>query len=285
MKALTCQIPDSLYAALQRRRNGDNETYDHIVAEALSKSLDTPIHTLFQVSTSAALVEGVYQGAVRVSRLLRHGDFGLGTFVDLDGEMVVLDGVCYQISATGTVAPVDGARLIPYAVVTRFSAAFRADHRKIPNIDVLVAACDQLRDSNNIFYAFRVRGAFHSVKTRAMRTVVEGTTLKRAASAQQEFCFEQLRGTLIGLWSPAFAASFSVPGYHFHFLSEDRQRGGHVLACDAEDVDIEGCSINEMHVSLPETKEFLQADLTRDPVKDLLAAERSRDQGEPIGTT
>ena len=275
MKAITCQIPDSLYAALQRRMNAESETCDHIVAEALSQSLDTPIHTLFQVSTSAALVEGVYQGAVRVSRLLDHGDFGLGTFVDLDGEMAVLDGVCYQISATGAIAPVDGDRLIPYAVVTRFSAAFRAEHREIPNINALVAACDRLRDSNNIFYAFRVHGMFQTVKTRVMRPALEGATLKMAASAQKEFCFEHLRGTLIGLWSPDFAASFSVPGYHFHFLSEDRQKGGHVLGCRASDAEIEGCSINEMHVSLPETEEFLQADLTRDPVKDLLDAERT----------
>jgi len=265
--------------------NGDNESCDHIVAEALSRSLDTPIHTLFQVSTSAALVEGVYQGAVRVSRLLRHGDFGLGTFVELDGEMIVLDGVCYQISATGAIAPVDGDRLIPYAVVTRFSADYRADHREIPNVDALVAACDQLRDSNNLFYAFRARGRFHTMKTRVMRPVLEGTTLKMAASAQQEFCFEQLQGTLIGLWSPGFAASFSVPGYHFHFLSEDRQKGGHVLDCRASDGDIEGCSINEMHVSLPETEEFLRADLTRDPVKDLLDAERSKDRKEPVRTS
>jgi acetolactate decarboxylase len=92
-------------------------------------------------------------------------------------------------------------------------------------------------------------------------------------------------GNLIGLWSPEFAASFSVPGYHFHFLAEDRQKGGHVLESRSSDVDIEGCSINEMHVSLPETKEFLQADFTRDPVNDLLEAERSRDRKEPIRTT
>src|ERR1700721_3499529 len=116
MKAITCQIPDSRYAGLQGRMNAENETCDHIVAEALSQSLDTPIHTLFQVSTSAALVEGVYQGALRVSRLLSQGDFGLGTFVDLDGEMVVLDGVCYRVSATGAITPVEGDRLIPYAV-------------------------------------------------------------------------------------------------------------------------------------------------------------------------
>jgi len=277
MKPITCLVPDSLYAALQQRMIAEKETSDHIVATALSQCLEIPIHTLFQVSTSAALVEGVYQGAVRVSQLLRHGDFGLGTFAGLDGEMVVLNGVCYQVSAKGTIVPVDEETLIPYAVVTRFSAAFRQDHQEIPDFGSLVAACDQLRDSNNVFYALRVRGTFHTVKTRVMKPVSEGTTLAMAASVQQEFRFEELHGTLVGLWSPAFAASFSVPGYHFHFLSDDRRSGGHVLDCRASEVEIEGCAINEMHVSLPETKEFLKADLTRDPQADLMKAERSHE--------
>jgi acetolactate decarboxylase len=133
MRPITCRISDSLYAALQQRMKGDKETCDHIIAVALARCLEKPIQTLFQVSTSAALVEGVYWGAVRVSRLLRHGDFGLGTFADLDGEMVVLDGVCYQVSAKGTIAPVDEETLIPYAVVTRFSTTFRKDRQEIPN--------------------------------------------------------------------------------------------------------------------------------------------------------
>src|SRR3954462_4233195 len=150
MRPITCQIPDSLYAALQRRRNADNETCDHIVAQALSQSLDTPIHTLFQVSTSAALVEGVYQGAVRVSRLLHHGDFGLGTFVDLDGEMVVLDGVCYRVASDGVVTNVEGDRLIPYAVVTRFSAEFAKPSQQFDSFSEIVAVCDALRSSENL---------------------------------------------------------------------------------------------------------------------------------------
>jgi acetolactate decarboxylase len=276
MRTITCNLPDSLYAALKERMAADKETCDHLVTHALAKSLRTPLHTLFQVSTSAALVDGLYQGAVRVSRLLRHGDFGLGTFADLDGEMVVLDGACYQVSSNGTVAPVDGETLIPYAVVTRFTAALRKDHQEIPDFAGLVASCDQLRASNNVFYAFRASGTFRTVKTRVMKPVSEGTGLKVAASAQQEFCFEDLRGTLVGLWSPGFAASFSVPGYHFHFLSEDRQKGGHVLECRASDLDLEVCPITEMHVSLPETQEFLRADLSRDPAEDLLVAERNR---------
>jgi len=40
-------------------------------------------HTLYQVSTASAFVEGIYQGAVRVATLREHGDLGLGTFEDL----------------------------------------------------------------------------------------------------------------------------------------------------------------------------------------------------------
>ena len=231
MKSITCNIPDSLYEALQERMESDKASCDHVVSVALSQCLGKPIHTLFQVSTSAALVEGLYQGAVRVSRLLRHGDFGLGTFIDLDGEMVVLDGICYQVSSSGAVGTVAGDRLIPYAVVTRFNAEFS-------------------KLSANLI---------------------------AAASGQEEFLFEEVEGTLVGLWSPGFAGSFSVPGYHFHFLSTDRQRGGHVLECKALDVSIEGCAMNEMHVSLPETEEFLKADLTRDPQDDLVSAERNHE--------
>jgi acetolactate decarboxylase len=69
MKTISCYLPDSLESALQQRMDADKESRDHIVARALSQYLATPLHTLFQVSTSAALVEGIYQGAVRVSRL------------------------------------------------------------------------------------------------------------------------------------------------------------------------------------------------------------------------
>lgn len=277
MKTISCNLPDSLYEALVERMETDNASCDHVVSTALSQCLGKPIHTLFQVSTSAALVEGLYQGAVRVSRLLRHGDFGLGTFIDLDGEMVVLDGVCYRVSSAGVVTTVEGDRLIPYAVVTRFSSEFTKQFQQVNSFAEFATVCDGLRSSENVFYAFRVEGKFAFVKTRVMKPVPEGTGLKAASSGQEEFSFEDQEGTLIGLWSPGFAGTFSVPGYHFHFLSTDRKRGGHVLECSAVDVKIGGCAMHEMHVSLPETAEFLRADLSRDPSDDLMSAERNRD--------
>src|SRR5580700_898868 len=169
MRTISCNLPDSLYAALRERMAADKETCDHLVASALAKSLGTQLHTLFQVSTSAALVEGLYQGSVRVSRLLRHGDFGVGTFVDLDGEMVVLDGVCYRISSKGLVTTVEGGCLVPYAVVTRFSADFARQSQHFGGFSELASLCDALRSTGNLFYAFRLEGRFSLVKTRAMK--------------------------------------------------------------------------------------------------------------------
>jgi acetolactate decarboxylase len=277
VKTIACNLPDSLYEALVERMKTDKASCDHVVSMALSQCLGRPIHTLFQVSTSAALVEGLYQGAVRVSRLLRHGDFGLGTFIDLDGEMVVLEGVCYRAVSDGAVTTVEGDRLIPYAVVTRFSVEFAKRSQQVNRFSDLVAVCDRLRSSENVFYAFRVEGKFSFVKTRVMKAVPQGTGLKAASSGQEEFTFEDQEGTLVGLWSPGFAGSFSVPGYHFHFLSADRKRGGHVLECRAVDVTIGGCAMHEMHVSLPETAEFLKADLSRNPSEDLMSAERNHE--------
>ena len=275
VKKIECNLPDSLYESLMERTRSEKSSCDHVVSMALSQCLGKPLHTLFQVSTSAALVEGLYQGAVKVDRILAHGDFGLGTFIDLDGEMVVLDGLCYRVSSDGTVSEVEGDRLIPYAIVTRFNADFSKRQAKMNDFAELAAVCDRLRASENLFYAFRVDGRFSQVKTRVMKPVSEGTGLKAAASAQQEFIFENQEGTLVGLWSPGFAGSFSVPGYHFHFLSLERKSGGHVLECRADDVTIAGCAMHEMHVSLPETAEFLKANLGRDPGDDLMSAERN----------
>ncbi len=186
----------------------------------------------------------------------------------------MLDGVCYQIAPSGAVTTVEGNRFIPYAVVTRFTAEDSKTSQGMASFEDLVAACDGFRTSDNLFYAFRIDGSFPSVKTRVMRQVQEGIGLKAAASGQEEFAFEETEGTLVGVWSPAFAKSFSVPGYHFHFLSKDRQQGGHVLACRAGDITISSCAINEMHVSLPETEEFLRADLSQDPNDDLTSAEQ-----------
>lgn len=258
-----------------KKVNDEGTSIDHFLTTALSQYLNQPLHTLFQVSTSAALVQGLYQGAVRVSRLLQHGDFGLGTFVALDGEMVVLDGLCYRISPSGAVSRVPPDTLIPYAVVTQFRPEREERELAFSNFSEFAEVCDKLRSSQNVFYAFRAYGKCEFVKTRVMHPMVDGMGLAKAASVQEEFTHTEVSGTFVGFWSPAFSSVFSVPGYHFHFMSEDRSFGGHVLDCRSSSITIESCTISEMHVSLPETEAFLKADLSRCPDGDLEIAERN----------
>ena len=80
MPTVTVEIPTSLKIALDKEiaRAGGNEST--VIIAALARHLGTPVHTLFQISTSGALVAGVYSRAVSVRTILDHGDFGLGTF-------------------------------------------------------------------------------------------------------------------------------------------------------------------------------------------------------------
>src|SRR3954453_10149836 len=111
--------------------------------------------TLYQISTSSALVEGVYCGSVSSSVLLEHGDFGLGTFEDLDGEMVVLDGVAYRVGPDGSVSEVGDDAATPFAVVTRFETGDTTAVGPIEDLAGLVGALDRLRPSDNLFFAVR----------------------------------------------------------------------------------------------------------------------------------
>src|SRR4030042_6966472 len=75
---------------------------------------------LFQTSTISALSEGDFDGNLTYKDLRQHGDFGLGTFDDLDGEMIALADELYQIKADGKAYPVEDAMETPFAVVTFF---------------------------------------------------------------------------------------------------------------------------------------------------------------------
>ena len=272
---LNCFIPRALEAALADRAKTTGVPVEHLVQTALAEYLGTPIHTLFQVSTSGSLVAGVFDGAVSVEELLRHGDFGLGTLAGLDGEMVVLDGTAYQAKGDGSVHALPGDARAPFAVVTAFVGESSRQIEAVSSFAELGAACDPVRKSENLFYALRVDGRFEHVHTRAVNPAPPGTTLAEAARSQPEFHFENVDGTLVGIWSPSFSGAFSVPGYHFHFLSDDRTKSGHLLGCRGARLQLRAEALDDFHLSLPESAAYLQADLPKDPTAALNAAEQA----------
>jgi acetolactate decarboxylase len=270
---LDLRLTDSLYQALEERRRRTGETLDHIVQDAIAQSLGVDHHTLFQVSTANALVQGVFQGCVTVGALKTHGDFGLGTYDGLDGEGLMVDGRVYQALSDGTVVePPDGATA-PFWVTTRFRPDRTAIMPVVQSWEDLCARIDEHRSSANLFAAIRIDGVFDEIRYRVACKSPPGTDLVSATSHQAEFAAAPFHGTLMGFWAPAFARTFNIPGYHLHALSDDRQRGGHVLGLRGTDLRLQVMDVDSLVMALPETPEFLAADLTGDPSAALRKAE------------
>ena len=192
---LRCRIPEGLWRALEQRSAETGEPVRHLVATALAELLDVDHQTIFQVSTVGALVEGVYEGAVRIGTLREHGDFGLGTFEGLDGEMVALDGDFFRVRGDGALHPVDDDVLSPYAMVTHFVRGPRHRRcRRAPASTSSARRSTSLRDSENHFFAFRIDGTFPTLHVRAACKVPEGMPLVEAAERQREWNLEGVRG-------------------------------------------------------------------------------------------
>jgi acetolactate decarboxylase len=273
MPALHVVIPPSLDVALRDAASARGTSTDSLVSSALSEYFESQRHRMYQISTATTLVEGIYQGGISSKELLKHGDFGLGTFEGLDGEMVVVDSAIYQARPDGTVQRRDEDFRVPFAVVTHFWEDSAFETGEIRSLRELESMCDHHRESDNLFYALRLNGQFEAIHVRVMRPAPPGTRLVDAVKAQPEFHFSNIEGTLVCIWSPRYASSFNVPGYHFHFLSHDHSKGGHALDCNAKDLRAGIQMLCEYDVRLPSKGPFLTADLTQDPASDLAKTE------------
>jgi acetolactate decarboxylase len=230
---------------------------------------------LFQVATIDALMAGVYDGALTCGDLKRHGDFGLGTFEGLDGEMVVLDGKVMQVKTDGRAYEAPDATKTPFANVVFFRPDRTVRPTRPLTLKELQHFLDEMLPSGNLFYAVKIEGTFRCVKTRSVpRQSRPYPPLCEVVRKQSIFEFHQVAGTIVGFRNPGFMAGLNVPGYHLHFLTKDKDAGGHLLDCETEKVLIEFARAPRFSLVLPENQAFLQADLSHDRQPALQHAEK-----------
>ena len=215
---------------------------------------------IYLCSPVNALVEGIYEENVQLAEVLKHGDFGLGTFDDLDGEMVILDGRIYQISSNGQVAQIDANAHTPFAAVT-FYKPTRYDGIKceLP-YEAFIKWVNGLFLSPNLFYAVRIEGEFAHIKARSVPKQANYHPFADVSHEQILFDFNNIEGTLAGFFTPAFLSSLSVPGLHLHFLSADLRHGGHVIECVPRKAHVGIQLIHRLELSLPMTTDYLNLD-------------------------
>ncbi|MGD9788118.1 MAG: acetolactate decarboxylase [Sulfuricellaceae bacterium] len=236
---------------------------------------------IVQFAPIDALLSGVYDGAYTVGEVKRYGDFGLGTFDALDGEMVVDRGVVYQVRSDGSVHAMANDARTPFAVVTFFRPEHRLDVPRGLTMKDVEDFIDAALPSANLFYAVRLEGTFRSLTARSVpRQQRPYPPLVEAAKQQAVFDFEQVPGVVLGFRSPPFVKGLNVPGYHLHFLRADRKAGGHVLDFRVERAALSWQALDDFRLFLPGGGDFTRADLGRDREPELNQVERKTD-GKP----
>ena len=223
--------------------------------------MDQSTGKYYQVSTLQALALGFSKSVVTVEELLKHGDTGLGTFEDVDGEMIVLDGKCYRAQNNGDVVPAENERGVPFAAVCHFRSQRQEELGTMETIEQLKQWLTLRIEEDfglNSMYAVRIDGEFSKVDARSESgTKAHHVTLKDALSVTQKaFIFENVKGSLVCVYYPDYMDGINAAGWHLHFLSEDKQHGGHVFDISLTQGNASFCRITGVEVRIPDTPAF-----------------------------
>jgi acetolactate decarboxylase len=217
-------------------------------------------HVLFQASTIAALLEGAFEGDVSFAELAEHGDLGLGTLNHLDGEMIAVDGRFFRADVDGLVSEVAPDERTPFAVVVSFEPVTGFDLEGSIDHEALLEEIDR-RLSSARSCAIRIDGRFELVRARSVpRQEPPYRPLGEVVGDQHVFEITEVDGTMLGFRFPDYVEGIEVSGWHLHFISEDRARGGHVLGSRTATAHVQIDSSTELHVELPPRVDLVDPD-------------------------
>lgn len=237
---------------------------------------DTLHNHLFTVGIGAGLIGGLYDGNYSYGLLKQHGNFGLGAPDKLDGELVVFQGKIYQTQYTGKTFVADDRQLTPFAMVHFFQPDSKTIPGKAMDKQSLFHYLDSILTNVNGLYAIHISGKFSYIKTRAFPPVKEHehTPLASMLPLQHFFEFNNVKGDLVGYRLPSYMDNTNISGYHFHFLSEQKDAGGHIIDVKADSITIEIDRLDSYTIHIPSTAEFEQFDFKKTREDDIKSVER-----------
>jgi len=233
---------------------------------------------MYQVSTLQALALGYSRSVITAGELLQEGDTGLGTFENVNGEMIVMDGHCYRANQNGTVTVVAPDMGVPFATVGKFYGAQQFELKNMPNIDAIreeLTKKIEERFGLNSMHIIRIEGHFEKVDARSEAPYrSHHVTLKEVLQQNQKaFIFENISGTLVGVYFPDYMDGINMPGWHLHFLSDDKTKGGHVFDVSIRDAVAKVDKIGNIFINLPKEAAFDTYSLKQDLQKEIKSIE------------
>ena len=224
--------------------------------------------TLYQVALLQSLAQGYFDGILSVGELKTFGDTGIGTFEGVNGEMIVLDGVIYQAIADGSIVVASDEEMVPFCNVTFFDADATLPLSDIPDMAALQEALNGVVEEygSNLFYMVKIAGSFDQIKVRSEAKQEKPYRELDVALAedQVEFDYEDIRGTMVGLYCPDYMRGLNSVGWHFHFINEELTRGGHVLQVSIRDAEAVFDATDHFDLALSREQDFQSMELARD---------------------
>ncbi|MBU1099486.1 MAG: acetolactate decarboxylase [Bacteroidetes bacterium] len=185
---------------------------------------------IFQYSTKVDLMNGEFEGNLTQAAMLEKGDFGIGTFNGVDGEMVIYQGTVYRVSFEGPVLPASEELLIPFVMVKKFMEDKSVEVNYTVSADSLKKDLLRILEEKDELVAIRIHGNFSRVKARSVpKQTPPYPSIAAVVELQSVFDFENVTGDIIGFWLPEKFDNINFPGFHFHFLGDNKDIGGHAL--------------------------------------------------------
>jgi acetolactate decarboxylase len=208
--------------------------------------------TLYQVSAFNVFSVGNFEGNVTYAELAKHGNFGIGTLNDLDGEMIAFNGKFYQIPTDDSPKQIGSTEKTPYATVTFFSSDYTFQVVNVSSYLQLTEDINCTLPNFNAIYAIKVHGFFDFAQTRSVPIQTKPyPNLSEAVKNQTVFDLNGVEGTLAGFFFPNSMNGVDYIGYHLHFLTDDHTAGGHLLECNIKNAIVEIDQINNYHLLIP----------------------------------
>lgn len=235
------------------------------------------VHLLFTAGVASGLMGGLYDGFYPIDSLKTQGDFGLGAPDKLDGELLILNGKIYQTQYTGKTFEVsDHRQRIPFCMVNFFRASTVLHVKGSMDKATFYHYLDSILPNVNGMYAIHVKGSYHYVKTRAFPPVNEPPYPQLAGmlDLQHFFQFKESSGDLVGYRLPVYMDNTNISGYHFHYLSDQKDAGGHIVDLITDDITIEISPLDSYTVKVPATPAFNHFDFKKDRQEDIKSVER-----------
>ena len=231
--------------------------------------------TLRQISTLQALMRGAYEGQIPCRDLSRYGSLGIGTFNDLEGELILLNGTVYQARADGSIVR-NPKTTTPFANVVSFEPQLVIRNLTQPfDFAQMQSLLDSRTGSKNLIYAARIDGTFKKLKLRSVpKQKPPYPPLTDVVKQQQVFELTDVHGTMVGFRFPEYFRDMNLPGWHLHFISDDRKTGGHVLGMESTQLTVQLQTIRKFEMTLPTGGTFATADLDKDLSKEIRAVEK-----------